>query len=175
MDILLERLQREIGQSLRGLDAAQTQLRPLQGVDRWSIQQIVEHLMLTYSSTAGVFRTRLAKGTPTKARPNARQRLGQFVLLRIGYLPRGRKAPVGVTPVLGGEALSGAVLTERVAEKLGIFDELAVEAERLFGTRRAISHGVLGAIGAADWRRFHLVHGRHHVRQILAIRAMHGV
>jgi hypothetical protein len=33
----------------------------------------------------------------------------------------------------------------------------------------------LGPLGAGQWRRFHLSHGRHHIRQILAIRRAHGI
>jgi hypothetical protein len=34
---------------------------------------------------------------------------------------------------------------------------------------------VLGPLSAQQWRRFHQVHGQHHLRQIHAIRAEHGV
>ncbi len=45
-------------------------------------------------------------------------------------------------------------------------------AEQLFGSRRrSVRHMILGPLSLAQWRRFHLVHGRHHIRQIAAIRA----
>jgi hypothetical protein len=47
-------------------------------------------------------------------------------------------------------------------------------AEQLFGThRRSVRHMLLGPMSLAQWRRFHLVHGRHHIRQIAAIRTEH--
>ncbi len=163
-------LQQEIDDSLSGLDATATQLRPAANPARWSIQQIIEHLLLTYTSTCSVFETRLAKGTPTRARPSIRQRAGQFTVLNVGYFPRGRKSPAGVMPSVSPRSLSGAALTEATKELLTRLDKLAVEAERVFGRRRSISHQVLGPLDVAQWRRFQLVHGRHHLRQIQAIR-----
>ena len=61
----LQQLQRVITYSLRGLDSAQTQLRPAEQGNRWSIQQIIEHLLLTYSATETAINARLAKRTPT--------------------------------------------------------------------------------------------------------------
>jgi hypothetical protein len=50
-------------------------------------------------------------------------------------------------------------------------DRKIAAAEKMFGPHcRAINHMVLGPLSAMQWRRFHLVHGRHHIKQIQAIR-----
>ena len=49
-------------------------------------------------------------------------------------------------------------------------DELTRRGEELFGDQSAVSHSVLGPLSMQEWRRFHLIHGRHHVKQIQAIR-----
>lgn len=170
----LVQLQREIGESLSGLDAAQTQLRPAKDSSKWSIQQVVEHLLLTYRSSCSVFETRIAKGTPTRAQPSMEQRAGQFLVLKAGYMPKGRKAPAGVVPPAFPVVLRGAALTEQTAALLAQFDGLAAEAEGLFGHRRSISHQVLGPLSVAQWRRFQLIHGQHHLKQIRAIRSASG-
>jgi hypothetical protein len=54
-------------------------------------------------------------------------------------------------------------------------DKTLDEAESLFGKRRATTHPILGPLSIAEWRRFHLSHGHHHVKQIWAIRREHGV
>ncbi|MGZ7099671.1 MAG: DUF1569 domain-containing protein [Candidatus Angelobacter sp.] len=33
-----------------------------------------------------------------------------------------------------------------------------------------MDHPVLGPLTAAEWRKFHLVHGLHHVKQIRSLR-----
>ena len=67
----LGELQHAIAYSLRGLDAAQTQLRPVKRKDRWSIQQIVEHLLLTYSSTEATIAEAPKKERPQHAHAGA--------------------------------------------------------------------------------------------------------
>jgi hypothetical protein len=167
-------LQREIARSLRGLDAGQTQLRPKGPRERWSIQQIVEHLLLTYSSTETAISIRLERRTPTRAKPNLLQHVSQYTVIRLGYFPRGRKAPPVVAPSATEYPLSGEELTESVGDHLMQLDAIFHEGEELFGSGRCASHMILGPMSVAQWRRFHLIHGEHHVKQIFAIRKMHG-
>jgi hypothetical protein len=169
------RLQRGIAYSLRGLDSAQTQLRPVTRPDRWSIQQVVEHLLLTYSATEMVMDARLEKGTPTRAKPSPLQHFVQFTLVRLGYFPHGRKAPAMVTPEGTTTSLSGGELTQATDEHLLRLNGLFDEGEKVFGTGRSVSHMLLGPMSIPQWRRFHLIHGEHHVKQILAIRKAHRV
>jgi hypothetical protein len=175
MDLVLEQLQRGIGESLRGLDAGETQLRSANDARRWSIQQIVEHLLLTYTSTCSSLETRIAKGRPTRTRPNLRQRVVQCAVLRVGYFPVGVKAPDAVMPGATQVPLSGDRLAEQTSEMLEQMDGLAVQVEGLLGEGRSMSHQVLGPLSVADWRRFHLVHGEHHLKQIRAIRRANGL
>jgi hypothetical protein len=170
MNTNLQRLQNELADSLLGLDAAQTQLCPPARSGCWSIQQIVSHLMLTYSATEVAISARLAKRTPTKARPTIQQRVGQYTLIKLGYFPNGRKAPVTVAPGDITLSLSGEELTQSTAEQLAHLDDIFNQAEQLFGAGRCASHMVLGPLSINQWRRFQLIHGGHHVKQILAIR-----
>jgi len=173
MDTDLQRLQHGIGNSLTGLDASQTQLRPAARPDAWSIQQIVEHLLLTYASTETAITVRLEKRTPTRTKPTAWQRLAQPSVCRFGYFPHGRKAPEIVVPPATSHPLSGGELTHAAAQQLARLDTLFTEAHQVFGTGRCITHHVLGPLTIPHWRRFHLIHGNHHLKQIAAIRKTH--
>jgi hypothetical protein len=170
----LHQLYRELAHSLRGLDATQTQLHPPSRPNNWSIKQIVEHLLLSYSATETAINARLAKRTPTRAKPSLLQHFGQYTLIHLGYFPTGRKAPPLVTPPPTAPPLSGEALTQAVAEHLARLDLLFTEAEKIFGaTDRCATHMVLGPLSIHQWRRFQLIHGEHHVKQILAIRHAH--
>ena len=177
MNPTLHQLQREITYSLRGLDATQTQLHPPSHPDKWSIQQIVEHLLLTYSSTETAINARLAKRTPTRAQSTFRQRIFQYAVTRCGYFPTGREAPSIVTPSQPiTHPLSGEDLARATAEHLAHLDRLLAEAETLFGpARQFASHAVLGPLNISQWRMFQLVHGRHHLKEIGAIRKAHNL
>jgi hypothetical protein len=69
MNSVLASLETTLSQALDGLDAAQTQLRPRASgagtpSEKWSIQQIAEHLLLTYKSTCGAIRTASTRASP---------------------------------------------------------------------------------------------------------------
>jgi hypothetical protein len=172
----LQQLQQELESSLRGLDSVQTQLRLPSRPGGWSIQQIVEHLLLTYEATEAALHARMVKGTPTRAQANLVQRVQQYAVMRLGYFPTGRKAPPQVTPCSSSPALSGEELICAAAARLASLDALCVESEKLFGsTMRCANHTVLGPLRMDHWRRFQLVHGRHHIKRIFAIRGAHNL
>jgi hypothetical protein len=176
MNSTLTQLQREIANSLHSLDATQTQLHPPTRPDKWSIQQIIEHLLLTYSSTETAITARLAKRTPTRAKPTLTHRVFQFAVTRCQYFPTGRVAPPMVTPQPTTHSLSGEDLTQATARHLADLDLLFNEAETVFGAAsQCASHAVLGPLNIGQWRKFHLVHGEHHLKQIAAIRKAHNL
>lgn len=175
MNPALHQLQHEIASSLRGLDAAHTQLHPPSRPEKWSIQQIIEHLLLTYSGAEMALNARLAKRRPTAARPSAFQQVQQFTIYRLGYFPRGRQAPDMVMPAATTRPLSGEELATAARDHLIHFDILCTETEQLFGSKQCANHSVLGPLSVDQWRRFQLIHGRHHLKQIAAIRKAHKV
>jgi hypothetical protein len=176
MNSTLHQLQSEIASCLTGLDATQTQLRPPSRPNKWSIQQIVEHLLLTYSSTETAINARLAKGRPTHAKPNLTQRVSRYAVTRCGYFPTGRQAPPMVTPQPNSPPLSGEGLTQSASDHLTHLDQLFSQAETLFGpASQCASHAILGPLNIEQWRRFQLIHGEHHLKQIVAIRKAHKI
>ena len=179
MNPVLERLQDEIYRSLDGLTASQTQLRPVDSSGKWTIQQIAQHLSLSYISTYEVVAGRVAKDHPTLAVPTLPQRCAQLFVTRLGYFPTGREAPSVVMPPTASAApetqFSGVSLAQETSECLARMDQAIDSAQQRFGRRRFASHGVLGPLSASQWRSFHLVHGRHHLEQIRTIRRDHGL
>jgi len=175
MNSTLQQLQSEITNSIRGLDATQTQLQPPSRPDKWSIQQIIEHLLLTYSGAEMALNARLAKRRPTAAKPSVFQQLQQFTVYRVGYFPGGRPAPPMVRPAPITNPLTGEELATATNDCLTQFDLVCNETEQLFGSSRCASHNVLGPLSADQWRRFQLIHGRHHLKQIAAIRKAHNL
>jgi hypothetical protein len=176
MNATFYQLQREIASALRGLDVAQTQLCPTSTPGKWTIQQIIEHLLLTYSGTETAISARLAKGAPTRAQSTLRQRVFQYAVTRCGYFPTGREAPPMVAPQPTTHSLSGEDLSHTTAQHLARLDLLLSEAETLFGpSNQFASHAVLGPLNIDQWRMFQLVHGRHHLKQIAAIRKAHNL
>ena len=167
----LTNLELRLRSAIEPLNATQTQLSPTERPEGWSVQQIMEHLLLTYRVTCETFEARLAKGTPTRARPSVVQRLGQVLMLRLGYFPQGRRSPANVHPAVPSILQSGGEIATVLHRELERMDALISRAELTFGrSTQAISHQVLGPLTSRQWRTFHLIHGLHHLKQIDSIR-----
>jgi len=160
MDSYLERLQQELENAMAGAIPADLGKGP---AGKWSPAQILEHLLLTYRGTNKGIRKCLETGAPLATRATLKQRLQGFVVLDLGYLPEGRKSPERLIPRgIPCEEVSRAILSEIQQMQSGLAD-----CERRFGARtKVLDHLFLGPLTAAQWRKFHWMHGRHHARQI---------
>jgi len=130
---------------------------------RWSVAGIVEHLCLTYARSATGMDRRREKGAAPARLRTLRQRFQQFVVVTLGYFPAGRESPAAVVP-------TGRPYRELMADLDRLFSELDASltaASATFGGSRAVlDHPVLGPFSVNQWRKFHLVHTRHHAKQI---------
>jgi len=101
-------------------------------------------------------------GAPVRSR-TLRQRLQQFVVVTVGYFPPGRESPAAVVP-------TGRPYRELLTDLDRVFDELdaslTATSGALGGSSAVLDHPVLGPFSVNQWRRFHLVHTRHHAKQI---------
>lgn len=160
----LESIQREIDQAVSGLDPHQLAWHR---EGKWSAAAILEHLSLTYSGTAKNLQRSLEAGRPRAASPTLRQRVITFAVTGLRYMPHGRQAPAGVVPQ---GAPPQTVLPEQ-RRTLAAADEAITRCEAQFGRRaRIANHPILGPLTARQWRLFHLVHARHHLKQIVRLR-----
>lgn len=149
-----------------GMDAAKLGQRPAEG--KWCAAEIVEHLLITYTSTTAGLRKALAKGRPLGGIPTLKQRLFQFVVLDMGYFPSGRQAPAMTIP----KGLQPGEVVHAVEHALPDMDAAISECERNYGSGTKIAdHPILGPLTAKQWRKFHLVHARHHMKQVARLRA----
>ena len=130
---------------------------------KWSAAQVLEHLDLTYTKSAAGLVRRLEKGRMPVRPRTMWQVFARFVVVKLGHFPTGRKSPESVLPQ-GRPFAEVAPMLERHLVEL---DERLSEAERVFGDKVPIlDHPIIGPLSVRDWRRFHLVHTRHHVKQL---------
>lgn len=131
--------------------------------ERWSPVEIVEHLQKAYSGTAKGMERCLDKGTPLATPASLKQSVMAFALINLGYFPAGRQAPKYIVPT-GEVALADVI--EGVRRDLARLDEAAGKARQMFGSAKVLDHPILGALSVDQWLRFHLVHTKHHEKQI---------
>jgi len=164
MDSTLQGVKDAIEAATRGMSAEQLDQHP---EGKWSAAGILEHLSITYGGTARLMRKCLEGGKPLGSSPTFKQRFAAWVVTGVGYFPTGRPAPEFAQP----KGLSGEAALQTIRENLAAMDQALVEAEQRFGgTVKIADHVVLGPLTIPQWRRFHLVHARHHMKQIDRLR-----
>jgi hypothetical protein len=160
MNSYLERLQQELEDATGSASATDLVQAP---TGKWSPAQILEHLLLTYKNTnRGLDKCR-EQDTPLARRVTLKDRAATLLVVNLGYVPRGRKAPERAMPRgMASDEVRQAIVPE-LQKMAAAFDE----CERKFGVRaKLLDHPFLGPLTADQWRKFHWVHGRHHARQI---------
>ena len=171
MHAVLERAVTQIAAEIDALDAEITQLHPRSLAYKWSTQQVCEHLLRGYRQTSTALEARLAKGRPQ--RKNTRSLLQwslQIVMLGFGTFPQGVPALDEALPVAGEfAAMDGRQLVLQLRQELERMDSLLDRCRAQFGMERVATHPWLGSLRVDQWRRFHGLHGLHHVTQLRTI------
>ena len=158
----LARIDEDLRAGAGGLTLEQLSAAP---PGKWTAAEIIEHLGRTYSGTAAGMHRALAADRPLATRPTLGRRAAVLLVVEFGYMPSGRKSPKVAVPLGADPAI---VLDQALALLRGMDDALA-RAEARFGARvNVLDHPILGALSVRQWRRLHLVHARHHLRQIAA-------
>ncbi|WP_263358206.1 DUF1569 domain-containing protein [Acidicapsa ligni] len=143
----------------------EAQAHPLPGQDRWSPQQIIEHLILTYKLTSNSVSRQLESGRVVKNH----RRLLKFLLraqtLGLGYMPRGVPAMLAVRP-LEYTPEAGPAIAARFLAAAEEMDSLLVAGRKKFGIQACGEHPFFGVMRIDEWRRYHAIHARHHASQL---------
>jgi len=164
MDSRLETLKQALESAMEGLTGEQLSWHP---AEKWCVAEVLEHLYLTYTGTVKGFEKAIAAGKPLVTPASMVQRARAFVVLGLGYMPGGRTAPENTRP----RGLAAEKVREEILGKIAAMDATIAQCEERFGRGvKLLDHPILGPLTGAQWRKFHLVHGRHHQRQILRLR-----
>ena len=130
---------------------------------KWTSAQILEHLRLTFTGTSKGILNVMETGRPLGSKPTLPDRLRTFWVAKLGLMPSGRSAPKQSVPKDGFEDNS----LRRFYDALVAVDATLADAERRFGgTVKLLDHPILGPLSAQEWRQFHRVHAKHHLKQI---------
>lgn|SRR6266567_5031271 len=164
MDASLARLHSILASAMGGMTLDQL-TRHAEG--KWSPAEILEHLNLSYSGTIKGLDRCLQSGSTTASSDRSRMRWQRLILIRGGYFPRGRQSPPRVQP----RGTPAEQVTAEILENVARLDGVIQQCETRFGRGKPLAdHPVLGPLTATEWRKFHLVHGKHHAKQIRKLR-----
>jgi hypothetical protein len=164
MDSPLESLKRVIGSAVEGMSSEQLSWHP---PGKWCASEILEHLYLSYTGTIKGFEKVIEAGRPLATQSSFNQRWRTLVVVGFGHLPTGRKAPRVTEP----RGLPADTVRNEFGNKIAAMDAIIAECEARFGRGvRLLDHPILGPLTGTQWRKFHLVHGRHHAKQLRRLR-----
>jgi hypothetical protein len=130
---------------------------------KWTPAQIVEHLALGLELSAQTFAARRAHAPMARRRRTPAEKIATLLILGFRWFPPGRRAPERTMPAPG--------ITRAAAEPhflTGLEAWQALERDLLPSRPRDlfVKHPRLGDLTVAEWIRFHVIHARHHARQI---------
>lgn len=164
MDSRLEQLKENLESAVEGMSSEQLSWH-LPG--KWCVAEVLEHLYLTYAGTILGFERVLKKGKPLASRASMAQRVLTWIVVGLGRMPEGRKAPSIVVP----RGLPMETVRTEIGAKLAAMDAIITRCEARFGRHvKLLDHPILGPLTATEFRKLHLVHGQHHLKQILRLR-----
>lgn len=168
MDPHLDQLQQEIASVVAGLSPEQMNWHPS---GKWCAAEVLEHLYLTYTGTVKGFERVMQAGKPLGTSATWKQRGRTLVVVGLGFFPTGRKSPAVAAP----RGLPTEKVLAEIVPLITRMDDIIRECEGKFGARtKLLDHPILGPLTAAEWRKFHLVHGLHHGKQIRLLRKRAG-
>jgi hypothetical protein len=158
MDLYLERLQQAIATATRGMTSEELTRHPEGHPEgQWSAAEVLEHLYLTYTGTLKGFERCLKAGKPLASAPTLKQRVSAAVVTEIGYFPKGRKSPETARP----KGIPAEKVIADIGPQIAAMDRLIAQCEAQYGARsKVLDHPILGPLTARQWRKFHWVHGR---------------
>jgi hypothetical protein len=160
----MAQLQDVLSHAIRGMTAEETTLHP---EGKWSAAQILEHLNLTYLATIKNLERCLAAGKSGATGDRWKKRWSRLLVTRLGYFPKGRESPERVRP----RGIPFDEVSREIIGNIARMDDVIRQCESRFRSAGAIAeHPILGPLTAAEWRGFHVAHGKHHARQILRLR-----
>jgi hypothetical protein len=164
MDSRLDKFKESLQSAVEGMTSEQLSWHP---PGKWCVVELLEHLYLTYTGTILGFERVVRKGKPLASRASMAQRMLTLVVVGLGRMPAGRKAPAMVMP----KGLPAEEVRNDIGAKIAAMDAIIAQCEARFGRRvQLLDHPILGPLSATQWRKLHLVHGQHHLKQILRLR-----
>jgi len=147
------------------LSLEEAQIPPTPGQGRWCAQQILEHLILSYGMTSSELSKQIRSGHVPRNRRNLLEFMLRVQTVGLGHMPEGIPAIRALRPT-DFVPEPGASVAARFLQAAEEMDALLVTCRKTFGIQACGEHPFFGVMRVDEWRRYHAVHARHHLRQL---------
>jgi len=132
---------------------------------KWNAAQIVEHLSISLEGSGKGFESRRDKPPMSRRPRTGREWVASFFILGLRWFPPGQEAPSVSRPAA---QVDRSFAEAHLREGIDRFARIAPELLETRGQDLFVKHPRLGDLTLSEWMRFHLIHCRHHTRQIVA-------
>ncbi len=130
---------------------------------KWTPAQIVEHLALGLNLSAATFQARRNHAPMKRRLRTPAEQIARLFIFGLRWFPPGRKAPERTTPPA---QIDRATAEAHFLAGVEAWDQVD---RALLPERRAdlfVKHPRMGDLNVEEWMRFHVIHARHHAKQI---------
>jgi hypothetical protein len=132
MDSRLDKLKESLQSAVEGMSSEQLSWHP---PGKWCAVELLEHLYLSYTGTIKGFERVVIKGKPLASRASMAQRMLTLVVVGLGHMPAGRKAPAMVLP----KGLPAEEVRNEIGAKIAAMDAIIAQCERASGAGSSCS------------------------------------
>lgn len=154
----------QVDASVAGMNEAEMSWHP---EGKWSAAEIIEHLSLAFLVTVKAGRFVLRQKDREIRRSTFLERVMVALVVDYGYFFMRLKAPRMVTP----RGMAPEEAKKAMRQSLIDLDEVLRQCQEELGAHRNfLPHPFLGPLTVEQWRKFHMVHTRHHMKQVQALR-----
>jgi hypothetical protein len=164
VDSDLQRLDDTIRSATSGMKAEELAHHP---EGKWCAAEILEHLYLTYTATTKGLERCLQQDKPLARARTLKDRVRTLVVTRLNYFPSGHTSPKHTAP----KGMPPEHVLADIGSKVAAMDEIIARCQARFGkATQVLDHPILGPLTTQQWCRFHWVHGKHHLKQIMRLK-----
>src|ERR1700730_18034703 len=136
MDSRLDKLKKSLDSAVEGMSSEQWRWH-LPG--KWCAAEVFEHLYLTYTGTIKGFERVVTSGKPLASRASMAQRVLGLVVVGLGHMPAGVKAPAVALP----KGLPAETVRNEFRAKIDAMDAIIAQCEARFGRQvQVLNHPI---------------------------------
>jgi hypothetical protein len=129
----------------------------------WTPAQIVEHLALALELCATTFEQRRARDPMVRRPHSLQERIAGVLVFGLGWFPPRLRAPERTTPPPHVDRATAEPHFRQGVERTQQLAQLLLPAR---GGDLFVKHPRMGDLTLPEWLDFHVIHARHHARQI---------
>lgn len=153
-----------LAEHVAGVSLVEAQVSPSTDTRRWSGQQVVEHLILSFRQSREELQKRLKIDRSPSRSASWVQWIIKVQVCVFHWMPEGVPTSYALRPT-GLEPQDGPTLAARFVEEAEMLNKALADARIVFGMRPCGYHPMYGPLRVEEWRVYHAVHCRHHMRQ----------